>query len=216
MLTILLVLALFFLFLKINILDIGILIITINKQIMKTLFIIYVLLSVLVVLFCWIVNHNLKKQLTDAQISHKATIAELADKQNELVDLLKSFNEYNINDAKHFVDAYTESNNYFRDIVEILFDRHGYGNLDDFGVIRVEELLEFVKNNDTSKKNQEKYRMLSNAFELTKQILHILLPRHGYDCSDYQDWLEILEYVKSNDLSKKKRTRKSGDKDKAE
>lgn len=127
---------------------------------MKTLFIIYILLSVLVVLFCWIVNYNLKKQLTDAQNSHKATINELSDKQNELTDLLKSFNEYKlnaqkeINDTKHLINTYAESNNYFRDIVEILFDRHGYGKLDDFGVIEVSELLEFVRNNDTSKKKR--------------------------------------------------------------
>lgn len=144
---------------------------------MKTLFIIYILLSVIVVLFCWVINSELKKQLASLNKLNQANVAEIKSRTDELNSVIDAFTKYKaadkqsvetlknvektltaakqeIDDANNLLNRYSKANDDLTDMVEILLKRHGYDKLEGFDVIEVSELLEFVKNNDTSKKKR--------------------------------------------------------------
>lgn len=147
---------------------------------MKTLFIIYVLLSVLVVLFSWIVNVELKKQIVTLRKANEANVAEIKSRTDELNSVIDAFTKYKaadkqsietlknaekmlatakeeIDDAKNLIDKYSKANDDLTDIVETLLNRHGYNKLEGFDdTLEIAKMLEFVRNNDTSKKRSRK------------------------------------------------------------
>lgn len=154
---------------------------------MKTLFIIYVILSVLVVSFCLMIFKALKKQiatisklnadnvaeiksrmeeinaLTNALAKYKEAdsknTALLEDAEKALIDAKKRMEESNSNldDTKYILDKYINLYQNLTNIASILLNRHGYNKLEGFkDANEVTQMLEFVKNNDTSKKRSRK------------------------------------------------------------
>ena len=147
---------------------------------MKTLIIAYVLLSVLVVLFSWIVNVELKKQIATLRKTNEANVAEIKSRMEEInaltnalaksketdertLKLLKDSEntiiaaKKEIDDTNNLITKYAKAHDDLSDIIEILLKRHGYDKLEGFDdTIEVDKMLEFIKNNDTSKKRSRK------------------------------------------------------------
>ncbi len=147
---------------------------------MKTLFIIYILLSVLIVLFCWIVNSKLKKQLANLNKLNQANVAEIKSRMEEINALTNTIAKYKeadnrntallkdaekalidakkrMEESNNTLDIYIKAHEDLTNIVKILLNRHGYNKLEGFkDADEIKQMLEFVKNNDTSKKRSRK------------------------------------------------------------